>query len=164
MLEWNPLKYSNLAPSTPIKNTADPTDFDVSYILPANALQIGDLLDIELQWRVVILMASTTLALGVSVGDAVFNTIYNAGAFELADGYQYWARLRVPIHTLGKNVSNPALFQLQSTNKQPFVDGTTVAMSTIDPIVVKSTADWELANFNDSVILTHLSVKHFRRD
>ncbi len=153
--------YSSVAASTGVTNTvATEQDFDSTYALPANTLQVGDILHIR-GYAVVSAQASTdTLTLKLKIGTA---TIFTSAAVDSAVGDIVYFDAMVVVRTIGASGTIVA-----SINQGNGVPGTVtakplfLASTALDTTVsntIKATGTWSATNATNTAALQDLTVE-----
>jgi hypothetical protein len=152
--------YTNTAASANITNTTAETAFDKSYTVPANTLQVGDVLKIRAQVTVPTTNSTDTLNLKLKIGTTV---IVATGAVDVANSDEGWIEATVVVRSIGAT----GTFVAAGTDTlgvpgTATVKGFNLGSTTIDTTAAQAitvTATWSVANAGNVARLDLLTVE-----
>ncbi len=151
--------YKNVAASAAVTNTTTPTAFDKSYTIPANTLQVGDVIRIRFQGIAPNTHSSDTLEYTLKIGST---TIVATGAVNVADGDIGIIEVILIIRTIGSGGTFVAdgvvgLGAPGTVDAIPFILGSTTINTTVAQAITV-VATWSAADVGDSTRLDILTV------
>ena len=157
----NQVLYDNVAASAAVSNGVTTEQFfDKSYSLPANFLQVGDVIKIK-GWAVVSAHASTdTLTVKLYLGTV---TIVTTAAVDAAVGDIVWVDATVIVRTIGATGTVVAAGTQGNgvpgtVTAKPFFLASTTLDSTIASII-RASATWSATSATNTVALQGLTVE-----
>lgn len=151
--------YESVADSATITNTAAETDFNKTYAIPANFLQVGDVLHIRGVVTVPNQNSTDTLTLKLYVGTQV---IVATAAVDVATNDQGLIDAYFTVRSIGASgtfIANgvEALGIPGTATARPFALGST-SIDTTASKTIKVTATWSNASTSNQAVLSSLSV------
>lgn len=152
--------YSNTAASAPITNVATITAFDKSYTVPANFLQVGDILRVRAEVTASATNSTDTLTLTLKIGST---TIVASPAVDVANGDVGLIDATLQIRTIGASGTFVAagvvgLGVPGTATMRPFALGSTAIDTTATQAITVS-ATWSAASTGDVCALQMLTVQ-----
>lgn len=154
------LLYNSVAESAEHENTTTAANFDKSFSIPANTLQVGDVLRIRANVTVNDNNSTDTLTLLLTIGGT---TIVTTGAVDVADGDIGFMDVLVTIRTIGASgtmvASGLAALGVPGTVTGKAVSLASTAIDTTVANVVAVNADWSVAHADNEASLTQLTIE-----
>ena len=157
------LLYSNTAASAAVSNTTTETAFDKSYTIPANSLQVGDVIRVRCQ--VIATSTNSTDTLKVKGYLASIN-LQDTGALDVADSDVVFIDLDLIVRTIGasgtfvgagiQTIGTPGT----ATMKHFKLASSAIDTTTTNAITFKAT--WSVASASNSCRLDVLDVQLLR--
>lgn len=151
--------YQNVAASAAVSNTVTETAFDKSYTLPANTLQVGDVLHIRARAKVTAQNSTDTLLLRLKMGNTtlVATAATDAAVSDVGfiDGYFTIRTIGGAGTMVGSGTQGYGV--LGTATAKPFELGST-AVNTTTTIAITVSATWSVASAGNSVYLEDLNV------
>lgn len=158
--------FSATAESSEHENTTDAANFDVTYSLPANSLEVGDVLKIKAQVTVNDNNSTDTLTLLLTIGGI---TIATTGAVDVADGDVGYFECDLVVRAIGAAAT--AVFQASgvqalgvpgTVTAKPFFKAEGTSFDTTIANVIAVNADWSVAHADNEASLSLLDVELIR--
>jgi len=155
------LLYANAAPSSDVENTITATAFDVSYTMPADTCDVGDVLKISARGIVSDNNSTDTLALALKIGST---TLASIGATDAADNDEFLLEAELFITAYNKALVRTVVSDLEAPASWTLTTAAAVA-ATIDfttALAITVVATWNVAHADNEVNLTKLTVERKR--
>lgn len=157
------LLYDNVAASAAVSNTVTETLFNKSYTIPANFLQVGDVLRIRGQVIATATHSTDTLTLKLYLGGLAGTAIISSGAVDVADGDIGFFDVTIVIRTIGASGTFVAtgLYSLGvpgTVTAKPFLKASS-AIDTTASKVLGIGATWSVADAGNSARLDIFTVE-----
>lgn len=156
--------YSSVANSTAITNTTTQTAFsNGSYVIPANSLQVGDVIQVLAQGKVTAQNSTDTLTARLLLGSTV---VVATAAVDAAVNDVIYFEANLIVRTIGTSGTVVAAGVQANgvpgtvTAKPFYMDSTTLNTTANANLAV--TAEWSVANTGNSVQLNVMEVKRLR--
>lgn len=155
--------YSQIVESAEHENTTTDADFDKYVDIPANMLQVGDVVKIRAQATVIDNNSTDTLTLVLKVGGV---SVISTGAVDVADGDVGYFDVELVVRAIG--AGGVAAFQATGVHAlgvpgtvtaKPFTKAQTTVFDTTAAVRVAVNADWSVAHADNEVSLSFLSVE-----
>lgn len=158
------LLYSNTAASTAISNTTTPTDFSLSYTIPANSMKAGDVYRIKGQGIATATNSTDTLAVDLEFGGV---DLYTIAAVDVADNDIFEFQADVLIRTIGASGTLVAhgfagAFGAAGTATARSRFKASTAIDTTAAALVVAEATWSVASASNSCRLDAFTVERLR--
>lgn len=158
------LLYSAEAASTVITNTVAETDFDKQVTIPANTLQVGDVIRVRGQAIAPSTNSTDTLTLRLKIGATV---VVATAAVDVANSDIGYLEADVVVRTVGANGTIvaggvQALGTEGTVSAKPFKLASTAIDTTVAQ-TVKASAQWSVANAGNQVRLDVLDIELLRK-
>jgi predicted RecA/RadA family phage recombinase len=158
------LLYSAEAGSTVITNTVAETDFDKQVTIPANTLQVGDVIRVRGEAIAPSTNATDTLTLKLKVGNTV---VVATAAVDVANNDIGYLEADLVVRTIGAGgtfvaCGVQALGTEGTVTAKPFKMSSTAIDTTVSQ-TVKASAQWSVANAANQVRLDVLNVEVLRK-
>lgn len=158
------LLYSAEAASAAITNTTAETAFDKSVTIPANTLQVGDVLRVRAQGICPSTNATDTLNVRLKVGTVV---LVATGAVDVANNDIFHIEADMVVRTIGAAGTVVASgLQALGTEGTVTAKPAKLASTTLDTTLAQAvavSAQWSVANAGDQVRLDVLDVELLRK-
>ena len=156
--------YSAEAVSSNVTNTVAETDFDKQVTIPANSLNVGDVIRVRLGALAPSTNSTDTLTIKLKIGSTV---IISTGAVDVANSDVGYIEADMVIRSIGAGgtlagAGTQALGTPGTVASKPFVL-TSTAIDTTVAQAVKASAQWSVANAGNVARLEVLDVQVFRK-